>query len=399
MTQGADVSQRMPIVSDAGLSGRGHARRKTMTLSAWGRLPAWSAGIAGRVGKSDDDTDEVRLQKTLLLTLASMGGLAAVLWGLAYLVVREPLAASIPLAYAGLSLLSISIFAVTRRYHLFRVSQLLLTLLLPFLLMLVLGGFVSGSAVILWALLCPLWALLFASRRQAVAWSLAYVGLVVLSGILEAFTDRESSLSPALVTVFFVMNVSGVSVVAIVLLQYFVGQKNSALMLLNEEQEKSERLLLNVLPREIAAVLKDDDRTIADHFDVVSVLFADVVGFTSLSMELTPSKMVGLLNEVFSYFDSLAQKYGLEKIRTIGDNYMVASGVPRPRPDHAHALAHMALEMNAYISRGATTMDVPLQFRIGMNSGTAVAGVIGGTKFHYDLWGDAVNTASLVSRK
>ena len=140
--------------------------------------------------------------------------------------------------------------------------------------------------------------------------------------------------------------------------------------------------------------MKDGSRTIADHFDSVSVIFADVVGFTTLTAKMAPGELVGLLNEFFSYFDSLVEKYGLEKIRTIGDNYMVAAGVPRPRNDHADALARMVLDMIEYCSSRAIVADVPLQFRIGMNSGPTVAGVIGHKKFQYDLWGDAVNTAS-----
>ena len=164
--------------------------------------------------------------------------------------------------------------------------------------------------------------------------------------------------------------------------------------MLELEQEKSERLLLNVLPREIAAVLKEGDQTIADQYEAVSVLFADVVGSTALAVRLPPVKLVEVLNHAFSYFDSLVDKYGLEKIRTIGDNYMVASGVPQPRHDHAQALASMALEMKEYVSPQDDPGDVPLRFRIGMNAGPLVAGVIGHRKFHYDIWGDAVNTAS-----
>ena len=167
-----------------------------------------------------------------------------------------------------------------------------------------------------------------------------------------------------------------------------------ALEKVNEEQEKSERLLLNVLPKEIAAILKDEDGIIADNFEAVSIMFADVVGFTPLSTKMSPKDMVELLNEIFSYFDSLIEKYELEKIRTIGDNYMVASGVPRPRGDHAHALAGMALEMNSYLHDNSSSKVNGLQFRIGINSGPVVAGIIGRQKFHYDLWGDAVNTAS-----
>jgi len=152
--------------------------------------------------------------------------------------------------------------------------------------------------------------------------------------------------------------------------------------------------LLNILPKEIATILKNEERTIADQYDEASVLFADMVGFTPLSAKLPPVEMVELLNEVFSYFDSLLDKYGVEKIRTIGDNYMVASGVPRGRPDHAQALVGMALEMLDYVSSHTFQNGHQLSFRIGINSGSMVAGVIGRRKFVYDVWGDAVNIAS-----
>jgi class 3 adenylate cyclase len=148
------------------------------------------------------------------------------------------------------------------------------------------------------------------------------------------------------------------------------------------------------LPGPIAARLKENPETIAESFSDVSVLFADVVGFTTLSEQLPPQDTVDLLNEVFIAFDKLAEKYGVEKIRTIGDGYMVAAGAPLPLDDHAQALAAMALEMQDYMNRREPTADVPLQVRIGINSGPAVAGIVGTTKFHYDLWGDMVNIAS-----
>ena len=152
--------------------------------------------------------------------------------------------------------------------------------------------------------------------------------------------------------------------------------------------------MLNILPPEIAAILKNEERTIADYFPGASILFADMVGFTPMTAAMAPAAMLELLNEVFTFFDSLVDKYGLEKIRTIGDSYMVASGVPRPRPDHAQALARMALDMRDYVQTNPTCVSRQLNFRIGMNSGPVVAGVIGRKKFIYDLWGDAVNTAS-----
>jgi guanylate cyclase len=190
------------------------------------------------------------------------------------------------------------------------------------------------------------------------------------------------------------MNIGAVSSIAIVLLAYFVSQKDELFGLLRNEQAKSENLLLNILPKEIAAILKNESRTIAEHYPEASILFADMVGFTPLSARLGPVEMVELLNEAFSFFDSLVDKYGVEKIRTMGDSYMVASGVPRRRKDHAQALVCMALEMRDFVATHTFANGQRVDFRIGINSGPVIAGVIGSRKFEYDVWGDAVNVAS-----
>jgi guanylate cyclase len=339
------------------------------------------------IGSDPNDDDDIRLQKSLLVVCAFPFMAAGVAWGLIYVASSEPLAGAIPLSYSFISLLSILHFGRTRQYRLFRFSQLTLILLLPFFLMLALGGFVNGSAVILWSLICPLGALLFDEPRHAPRWFLAFASLVVLSGFLQPYVRSANNLSSALVIFFFVINLIGVGSLVFMMVSYFVGQKNMF-------QQKSEALLLNILPREIAAILKNESRTIADQYDEASVLFADMVGFTPLSAQLPPVEMVELLNEVFSFFDSLLDKYGVEKIRTIGDSYMVASGIPRHRPDHAQALARMALEMRDYISGHTFRNGQRVSFRIGINSGPMVAGVIGRRKFVYDVWGDAVNIAS-----
>jgi Adenylate cyclase, family 3 (some proteins contain HAMP domain) len=163
---------------------------------------------------------------------------------------------------------------------------------------------------------------------------------------------------------------------------------------LRKEQKKTERLLLNILPEAIATRLKGEPGVIADKFDDATILFADLVNFTQFSTTMSATKLVYLLNEIFSKFDSLTQKHGLEKIKTIGDAYMVAGGLPIQRPDHAEAIAEMALDMLAAIKELNVKLNANFDLRIGINSGPVVAGVIGTKKFIYDLWGNAVNTAS-----
>lgn len=159
-------------------------------------------------------------------------------------------------------------------------------------------------------------------------------------------------------------------------------------------RDQSEKLLLNILPHTIAQQLKQGVYPIAESFPSATVLFADLVGFTQLSTEVPAVELVELLNKIFSLFDRLAERYGVEKIKTIGDAYMVAGGLPQPHPDCAKAIAQMALDMQREVRQLAAETGIPLTIRIGINNGPVVAGVIGIKKFIYDLWGDAVNTAS-----
>lgn len=161
-----------------------------------------------------------------------------------------------------------------------------------------------------------------------------------------------------------------------------------------DEREKVERLLLNILPESIAKRLEQDQNTIADSFEEATVLFADIVNFTNLSSEISPTELVNLLNEIFSRFDRLVERYGLEKIKTIGDSYMVVGGLPLPRVDHVEAVADFALDMQREIQEFNAEKGQSFSMRIGINTGPVVAGVIGLKKFIYDLWGDTVNTAS-----
>lgn len=179
---------------------------------------------------------------------------------------------------------------------------------------------------------------------------------------------------------------------------YIIIRLSNLTLYLSQEQEKSERLLLNVLPQAIAARLKEFDKevngAIAEYFNEATILFADIVGFTPLSARMSPRELVNLLNQMFSKFDQLTENYGLEKIKTIGDAYMVAGGLPVYKPDHAASVALMALEMQQAIQQFQIDMDESFQIRIGIHTGPVIAGVIGIKKFIYDLWGDTVNLAS-----
>ncbi len=174
-------------------------------------------------------------------------------------------------------------------------------------------------------------------------------------------------------------------------LEHLVAERTSEL---EAEKQTSERLLLNVLPSPIADRLKHGEGVIVDRFDQVTVLFADIVGFTALSSRTSPEALVSMLNELFSAFDRLAEEYGLEKIKTIGDAYMVVAGIPQERADHAQAMARMAQSMLDAIAAYSVRHGTDLTIRVGLHSGSVVAGVIGTKKFIYDLWGDTVNTAS-----
>jgi class 3 adenylate cyclase len=334
------------------------------------------------IGALPDDTDDERIRKGALTLAAGIISALAPVWVITYLLLDLPVSAAIPLAYIVVSVTSLIVFSRTKRYRLFRTLQLALMLALPFALQWSLGGFVPSSGVALWALTCPLGALTFAGTRQAVPWFVAYLALIGVSLALEPVLT-PADVPEGVQVAFLAANVAGVSLTAYLLLQYFVRERE-------REHERSEALLLNVLPEPVAVRLKRHEGVIADRFEHATVLFADIVDFTPISAAIQPHEVVELLDGVFSDFDELAERHGLEKIKTIGDSYMVASGIPTPRPDHVRAVADMALEMLGV----AAARREGLGLRIGIDTGPVVAGVIGRRKFIYDLWGDTVNTAS-----
>jgi guanylate cyclase len=337
------------------------------------------------IGRDRADSTEIALQKRLVVSISLAVLPAAIIWSAIYFLAGAGIAGLIPGSYAILVLANTALFAVTRNIGFYRFTQLLMFLLLPWLLMMSLGGFKNSSSVIIWAALCPLGAVILEDLRRTFLWLLGFAGLLIVSAFAQPYLTPVE-LSETFVTWFFALNIGAVTLIGFGVISYFVRQRNFF-------QQQAESLILNILPKEVAETLKEEHRTIATQHAAASVLFADIVSFTPMAATLSPRQLVDLLNEVFQCFDGLVEKYALEKIKTIGDCYMVAAGVPRARTDHAVAIVQLALEMQAAV--GAREFcGHRLTFRIGINSGPVVAGVIGRKKFSYDLWGDAVNLAS-----
>jgi guanylate cyclase len=246
------------------------------------------------------------------------------------------------------------------------------------------GGLIPSGLIPLFVLNFVLVALLGIGVRAAVWWFGAFVvGVLYAAAVPNWIDPLYTRRDPTGIVVF---NLIGTGALTVAVLAYFVRQRDRF-------QRRSDELLHNVLPDGIVRRLKDEGGTIADDIDAASVLFADVVGFTPMSATMAPADLVGLLDELFSAFDGFVAELGLEKIKTVGDAYMVAAGVPEPRPDHAHAIATLALRLRDHVGSHEIAGQ-RLALRIGVNSGPVTAGIIGTRTFSYDLWGDTVNTAS-----
>lgn len=250
------------------------------------------------------------------------------------------------------------------------------------------GGFQAGMESAPWMLIAPVGAVMVVGPWTAVAMFVLYVIGVLAAVGLEPYAQSvapEVALGTRMQIAASNLIIMGGILTAAAL--YLLRQVETY-------RRRADDLLLNILPGSIAARLKESPETIADGYSEVTVLFADIVDFTSMSADADPVDVVNLLNNVFSEFDGLAQKYGLEKIKTIGDAYMVAAGLPEPRGDHTQAVASFAVEMLEMVEEHEGFHGRPLRLRVGINTGPVVAGVIGRQKFIYDLWGDAVNVAS-----
>jgi adenylate cyclase len=374
----------------------------------------WLQDLGRRV-ITDQDSDQDKLHKTLAIFACGLMGFGAVLWLAIYWAMGIKFSATVPLVYLAVSAASLTLYLWNRNFELFRFTQVSLFLFVPFIMQWSIGSYVSSSGVMLWALLAPVGVMIFEGPRQSMPWFFAYIVMTGISGFFDYYLGEgtQQGVNMQTISIFFALNFAAMSTIVYLLISYFVRERDKLQGRVDEqhrqlklEQEKSERLLLNILPGPIAERLKEQHTTIADGFADVTVMFADIINFTRLSEEMPPKFMVTMLNEVFSHFDMLAEKHRLEKIKTIGDAYMVAGGLDMhhrydasntPHREYSHAICNLALDMRDYMTTLAGTRMSRLQIHVGVGTGPVVAGVIGMKKFIYDLWGDTVNIASRVT--
>jgi adenylate cyclase len=361
-------------------------------------------------GVRPDDPEELRIQKSLLILATGLITIATVFWLFLYWQLGPQFSSTIPFVFQLLLAGNLALYFKTGNFNAFRNTQLGLLLFFPFLAQWAIGNFINASGISLWGLIAPVGAIIIIGARESLAWFFAYLFMTALSGFFD-FYLADTLLSPHNNTVpirtsvfFFGLNFAGVSTIVYLLLRYSTHERAKTQAKLAEahkqlqaEQERSERLLLNILPAPVADRLKNSDQTIADGFADCTVMFADIVNFTHVAEGLTPQAVFSMLNRIFSAFDELAEQHGLEKIKTIGDAYMVAGGVNTSRSDYSYAIAEMALDMVAVLHNDFNVNQQHLEIRIGIGTGPVVAGVVGKKKFIYDLWGDTVNIASRIT--
>jgi len=374
------------LIGPARPNSLGARSARVPTISLMDRL----LGLAATIGEDPSDTDEMRLRKALLVVLGLLISLLAVGWGLIYIIFGEPLGGAIPLTYTVLSLASVVLFTLTRRYDWFRFAQLGLMLVLPFVLMVVLGGFVLSSVVAAWAFVAPLGALAFASPREALRWFGAFLILVVLTGTLGGAVRTANNLPTGLVDAMFILNIAGVSIIVFIALYVFVRERDRAFTVV-------QRLFGQYLSPQIARALISDPRQAQLGGDIrdVTALFADLEGFTPFTESRPPRETVAVLNRYFTAVVPVIFASGGTIIQFAGDAIVAVWNAPVEQPRHALTAARAALAMQAAIE-GIVREDTTLpRFRVGIATGAALVGNVGSEEFHnYVAHGDAVNLAA-----
>ena len=360
-------------------------------------------------GVEPGDSNDLRIRKSIMVFAMGLMTAAPMFWLALYRLLGLQLSATLPFAFQLVSVATLVLYIISGGFRFFQYAQLGLFLFFPFVVQLSIGNFISASGVVLWGILAPIIAIPVLGPRESVPWFTAHVTMLAICGFIDFQLAGSVASAPRVPlnvsVVFFTLNFIAISGISYFLLRYAAQQKDAyqseledAHRLLQIEQDKSERLLLNILPGPVAERLKRDDGAVADGFADVTVMFADIVNFTRIAEGMAPSRIFTMLNKIFSGFDALADKHGLEKIKTIGDAYMVAGGLNVGEgPDYTDKIADMALDMRDMLANDKSVNELCLEIRIGIGTGPIVAGVVGKKKFIYDLWGDTVNMASRIT--
>jgi class 3 adenylate cyclase len=355
-----------------------------------------------RLVAGDTDQQTEKANKNLLVVTAAFMNFAVVLWLAIYWLMGLDFSANVPLAYQFISVASLAHYFKTKNWEVFRFIQFGLFLFAPFVMQWSLGSSVTSSGVTLWALLAPIAALVVCSWRESIPWFFAYIVLTIVSGVFDYFlgVGYDGGVPMKTIGVFFAMNFAVMSTIIFMLIRHFIIQMDTLKtqlageqQALLDEQDKSERLLLNVLPGGIAKRMQNTQGIIADRYEDATVMFVDLVNFTQLTEALPPEQLLGLLNTIFTGFDELAEKYGLEKLKTVGDTYMVAGGLGQNKVDYTSDIASLAYEMRDFVANHPDVAKFKLAVHIGIATGAMVSGVIWGKRFIYDVWSETVNQA------
>jgi guanylate cyclase len=339
-------------------------------------------------GDDPTDDDDLRLRKHALAWMIIALIPAGLAWAVIGLLVDRPLLTSGSVYFAAAMLVGLLVMASTHAFQ--PVVRALLIVGMGYVLLghVALGGLLAGGASLVWGVVAPVSAILYFDRDAGLRWFGGYAAMVIAAIALDPFI---ATLVPASWTIapawIFVYNLLGPGLIVLLLIRYVDGQRQEA-------QSESRRLLLDMLPASIADRLTRGERLIVETHPSVTVLFADVVNFTGLAETASPRDLLLILNQLFSVFDRLAAKHGLEKIKTMGDSYIAVAGAPTARDDHADVALRMGMEMHREIARMGGLKRRNLRLRVGLASGAITAGVLGQHRYAYDMWGDTVNVAS-----
>lgn len=364
------------------------------TIAALGHSIARGFTRATAIGHAPGDDADTRVSKTVLTQSALITGVIVFPWTVFYYVIGIPRAAAIPTFYIVASAVGVRHLARSGNDRVLRYSQLGMFLILPPLVHIALGGFANSSGVVVFSSFVGVAALSFAGVARPGWWFAAFAAILFVLVPFDATLRAGAPDVPnVVITAFFAVNIASTALINFLALAAYVRARDRLTAQVAAERARADEILRNVLPATIADRLKAGEHPIADRHDMVGVMIADIVGFTQLSEEMTADELVDGLNGLFGRFDAAARSLGVEKVKTIGDAYMAITGAPDPHLDLA-SLAELSLRIRDEANGHPFGRRRGVEIRIGIDAGPVVAGVIGESRFLYDVYGDTVNTAS-----